>query len=151
MANIGTIEPIGNLPGIGISITVTTPGGAPTTLEFPGLIDCQLPARENNTANWTPMNGPDRAYYQQVAIGSQKAAKIMLTVVYDPDNAADIDNTSGIDGCEIAATLTDGSIYSGMGGISRAATQKLQVDQVMLMDIVIEFNAGWLLTAPIPT
>ena len=131
--------------GMGSSLSVTPPGSGTTAVPIQGILEFTPPGRAHKKATFTTISGT-LSGKEQVLIGSEQAATIEVTVVYEKLHMAAVDAVHGVNGCAVSLTLPDGSVYAGTGGIEKNAAERIVDTKEVTDAITIALNAGWTFT-----
>ena len=130
--------------GAGSSLSVTTP--TPVTVPIQGLLEFTPPARQYKKATYTPLSGTN-AGKERILLCSEQAGTIEVTALFEATRAADIDAICGVNLSTITLTLSDGTVYSGTGGIEKGAVEHVTDSKEITISLTIALDAGYTFTA----
>ena len=129
----------------GASLQVVTPGGSPVTVPIQGILDYTPPGRMFKKASYIPQSGTYSGK-ERVLLGSESAATIEATLVYEQAHQSAMDAITGINACTITLTLPDGAVIAGTGGIEKTAIDSASDTKEITSKVSIALNAGWTYT-----
>jgi hypothetical protein len=124
------------------SLVITPAGGSPAAADIQGILNLNPPTRQFKTSKYTPISGTLKGK-EQVISCSEQASQIKITALYEPAHYAALETVAGINGAAIVLTLSDGSVFTGVGALTENAVQQITDSKEVEVSQTIDLNAGW--------
>jgi hypothetical protein len=126
----------------GITLTITPPGEAPTTIDIQGIENFNPPQRSHKEDKYTPISG-DRAGNEQSVLCSTEVSNCSATLTYEKERQMALDAVCGTNGCTIVLTLADGYTLTGTGGLRKIGMARLEDSRHVTSDVEFTIAGNW--------
>lgn len=128
--------------GIGVSLSITPPGGNPAKADIQGILDMTPPSDKYNLVRYTPISGV-RAGKEQTLVSYAQSPQCSVTVVYEASRHNTLRGVKGINGSAIVFTFPDGATLTGTGVLAELSIQQITDNKEMTVNLLFALSADW--------